>query len=364
MICLLQRHDNINEYFLKLWLIFLCTIVEFSFQFILYLHHEFPGLDEDKLGQIAIIIFSVLGLYYIIISVSVIIETIQLRDFHMIFKSNREYQAKIISQVLVALAGLLYYFGDNFSYYIEAYGDIFDCDSSCTDAVEYAANGMLYMSLLLFTLIPLLIERVTIVGKSEVNYTEKWHWAVARDTGHAFALIVDLDAWFTAIASVPFNSPDFCPSGEIVLAWIMYGLSLFIWAVVLVLIYAPGIYLALYQTTKNIKKVILYIFLIVLLWTTTATIILTDNPQPIGCLFGCDIATNIPNGTVCRIEQFHYTRSIMLGVAVIVLAIVVTITTSLRVGTMLIFNINKKKGSAVKKKANYTFSNLQCCKQT
>ena len=272
----------------------------------------------------------------------------------MIFKSNREYQATITSQVLVAIAGLLYYFGDNFSDYILAYGDQFNCDSSCIDAVKHAANGMLYISLLMFTFIPLLIERLNIVGKREVEYTEKWHWAVARDTGHAFALIVDLDAWFTAIASVPFYSPDFCPSGDIILAWIMYGFSLFIWAVVLILIYAPGKYLALYQTPKNIKKVILYIFLIVILWTTAATIILTDNPQPMGCLFGCDIADIPPNGTVCRIEQFHYTRSILLGVGTIVLAIAATISTSLRVGTMLIFNANKKKKSAVKKKTIYT----------
>ena len=354
IICLLQRHDNINEYFLKIWLLFFCLISEFSFQFILYLYHDISGLDKDKQAQIAIVIFSVLGLYYIIISISVIIGTIRLRDFHMIFKSNQEYQATIISQVLVAIAGLLYYFGDNFNGYIIAYGDIFDCDSSCSDAVSHVADGMLYISLLMFTFIPLLIERVTILGKREIKYTEKWHWANFRDTGHAFALIIDLDAWFTAIASVPFNSPDFCPSNDTILAWIMYGLSLFIWAVVLVLIYAPGIYLALYQAPKNIKKVILYIFLIVLLWTTTATIILADGPQPLGCLFECDIATNIPNGTVCRREQFHYTRSIMLGVVTIVLAIVVTITTSMRVGTMLIFNANNKKGSAVKKKTNYT----------
>ena len=352
IIYLLQRHDNINEYFLKIWLLFFCLISEFSFQFLLYLHHEFPGLDEDKLGQIAVVIYSVLGLYYIIISVSIIIGTIWLRDFHIIFKSNREYQATITSQVLVAIAGLLYYFGDNFSTYIIAYGDQFDCDSSCIDAVSHAADGMLYISLLLFTFIPLLIERLTIVGKREVEYTEKWHWAVARDTGHAFALIIDLDAWFTAIASIPFNSSDFCPSSDIILAWIMYGSSLLIWAVVLILIYAPGIYLAIYQTPKNIKKVILYIFLIVLLWTTTATIILADDPQPMGCLFGCD--DNAPNGTDCRIEQFHYTRSILLGVVTIVLAIVVTISTSLRVGTMLIFNANKKKKCAVKKKPNYT----------
>ena len=272
----------------------------------------------------------------------------------MIFKSNREYQATITSQVLVAIAGLLYYFGDNFSDYMSAYGHQFNCDSSCSDSIDHVTDGMLYISLLMFTFIPLLIERLNIVGKREVKYTEKWHWAVARDTGHAFALIVDLDAWFTAIASVSYSSPNFCSSSDTILSWNMYGLSLLIWAVVLILIYAPGIYLALYQTPKNIKKVILYIFLIVILWTTAATILFADNPQPMGCLFGCDYATNIPNGTVCRIEQFHYTRSILLGAVTIVLAIVVTISTSLRVGTMLIFNANKRKESAVKKKANYT----------
>ena len=267
-----------------------------------------------------------------------------LRDFHMIFKSNREYQATIISQVLVAIAGLLYYFGDNFEDYMSAYGDQFNCHSSYVDAVSHVTDGMLYISLLMFTFIPLLIERVTIVGECEVKYTEKWHWAVARDTGHAFALIVDLDAWFSAIASVSYSSPSFCSSGDIILSWIMYGLSLFIWAVVLVLIYASGIYLALYQAPKNIKKVILYIFLIVLLWTTVATILFADNPQPIGCLFECDYGTNIPNGTVCRIEQFHYTKSILLGAVTVVLAIAVTITTFLKVGTILIFDANKKKG--------------------
>ena len=346
---LLQIHDNTNEYILKIVLLFLCIIANFSLQLIHYLDLVHPHLNnEDRLGQLSIVIFSVIGFYYILASALVIVATIMFKDFHMMFKSYHEYQVTLFSQFFVATAGLLYYIGDDLSYFVEAFQKSLGCDSSCVHNVEHTSDSMLYISLLTFTLAPILFDRIKVIEDTNSNEISEWHWSVIKDTGHAFALIIDLDAWYTTVADVPFSSSEYCPAGELTVAWVMYGFCLFIWAVTLILIYTPGIKLALNETPQNFKKVLVYICLLILIWTTTATMLFADSPQPLGCLYGCDVSTSVANTANCREETFFLTRVILLGAVAIVLTIVVALVIFFRIGSMIIF-LTKKKGCVTKK---------------
>ena len=346
---LLQIHDNTNEYILKIVLLFLCIIANFSLQLIIYLDPDYPHpSNEDRLGQLSIVIFSVIGFYYILASALVIVATIMFKEFHMMFKSYREYQVTLFSQFFVATAGLLYYIGDDLSYFVRAYKEPLGCDSSCVHNVRHTSDSMLYISLLMFTLAPILFDRIKVFEDTSSNDTAEWHWSVIKDTGHAFALIIDLDAWYTTVADVPFSSSEYCPAGELTVAWVMYGFCLFIWAVTLILIYTPGIKLALNETPQNFKKALIYICLLILIWTTTATMLFADNPQPLACLFGCDVSSNVVNTTNCHNERLFLTRAVLLGAVAIVLTVVVAIMTFFRIGSMIIF-LTKKKECTTKK---------------
>ena len=348
-IFLLQIHDNSNEYALKIFLLFLCIIANFSLQLIRYLDFVHPHLNnEDRLGQLSIVIFSVIGFYYILASALVIVTTIKFRDFHMMFKSNREYQVTLFSQFYVTTAGLLYYIGDDLSYFVNAYQHSLGCNSSCVHNVDHTSDSMLYISLLMFTLGPILFDRIKLIEDTSSNDIAEWHWSVIKDTGHAFALIIDLDAWYSTVADVPFSSSEYCPAGELTVAWVMYGFCLFIWAVTLILIYTPGIKLALNETPQNFKKALVYICLLILIWTTTATMLFADNPQPMGCLYGCDVSSSVANTTNCRDERLFLTRVVLLGTVAIVLTVVVAVMIFFRIGSMIVL-LTKKKNCTTKK---------------
>ena len=346
---LLQIHDNSNEYILKIFLLFLGIIANFSLQLIIYLDSDYPHpSNEDRLGQLSIVIFSVIGFYYILASALVITVTIKFKNFHMMFKSNREYQVTLFSQFYIGTAGLLYYIGDDLSFYVRAYKEPLGCTSRCVHNVDHTSDSMLYISLLMFTLGPILFDRIKLIEDTSSNDITEWHWSVIKDTGHAFALIIDLDAWYTTVADVPFSSSDHCPSGELTVAWVMYGFCLFIWAVTLILIYTPGIKLALNETPQNFKKALVYICLLILIWATTATMLFADNPQPLGCLYGCDVSSSVANTTNCRDERLFLTRVVLLGTVAIVLTVVVAVMIFFRIGSMIVL-LTKKKNCTTKK---------------
>ena len=144
------------------------------------------------------------------------------------FKSKQDYQATLVSQFLVAIAGTCYYFADNFDTIISEFTNELGCNSNCVHVIDLVTNTLLVVLLLIFTLVPKVIKRMKIIDDIRVNHAEKWHWSILKDTGHALALIVVFDAWFSTVADIPFYSSDYCPNHELILAWIMYGFCLFV----------------------------------------------------------------------------------------------------------------------------------------
>ena len=268
----------------------------------------------------------------------------------MMFKSKQDYRATLVSQFLVAIAGTCYYFADNFDSIISEFSNELGCNSNCVDVINHVTNTLLVVSLLIFTLVPTVIERMKIIDDIRVYHAEKWHWAIIKDTGHALALIVDLDAWFSTIADIPFYSADYCPNHVLILAWVMYGFCLFVWLLLLILIYTPGVQLALNETPQKFKKVTIYVCLMILLWTMTAITLLADNEQPIGCLFNCDMSDyRAVNYTDCQATNYHGSRAILLGAVVIVFGVMVVFISAMRIGTRIAY-YNKVNNSLIKRK--------------
>ena len=91
-------------------LLLISTLFELSLQFLLYdFSRNHSLLGKNRQAQLVVIIFSVFGSYYIIISMSVIIGTMKFRKYHMMFKLKQDYRATLVSQFLVAIAGTCYY---------------------------------------------------------------------------------------------------------------------------------------------------------------------------------------------------------------------------------------------------------------
>ena len=81
-------------------------------------------------------------------------------------------------------------FADNFDSIISEFSNELGCNSNCIDVINHVTtNTLLVVSLLIFTLVPTVIERMKIIDDIRVYHAEKWHWAIIKDTGHALALI-------------------------------------------------------------------------------------------------------------------------------------------------------------------------------
>ena len=112
-----------------------------------------------------------------------------------------------------------------------------------------------------------------------------------------------------------------------------------------ILIYKPGLQLALSETPQNFKKVIIYICLILILQTMTAITLLPD----IGWLFNCDMSDyHTLNYTDCQATNYHGSRDILLGAVVILLGLMVVFISAMRLGTRIVY-YNKVNNSLTKR---------------
>ena len=270
----------------------------------------------------ALMLFLLICTVYIVLSICFMIRTmLKVR----LAKLHKKLMA-MLAYVLTAVAGLFYLIGDNISTIVLEYEDKLNCKKECQRVIGDIAIAMLVMAALIFRLKPQLITKLKELTKPQLitkleeltkaqlitklkELTGKEpKWSYWRVTAQSVSLIIELDVWFSAVAAKPLDSPMYCPIHELSLAWVLYIVCLILFLIFLILAAAPAV---TETVRRKLKKVILIKTGVTLgiIWLCSGITLLSDNYQPLGCVFGCDqVMDNTKYNTTCLKETHIGTR--------------------------------------------------------
>ena len=316
-----QDHEVINNYILKAILLLLNVLAIFIEQAIIA---DTSGNPQAKAAA-TLTLFLLICAVYIVLSLLIIIKTVLEHRFSKVPK--KLLVIKLLGHVLTAIAGLFYLLGDNITTIVLEYKDQLNCtiDQECVTIVADIATAMLIMAALIFRLTPPFVTKLkglTDTLSSEEMQEPKWsYWRV---TAQSVALITELDAWFSAVAEKPLESPTYCPTHELGLAWVLYVVSLLLFLIFLILAAAPAVIEAVKGKLKKIVPIKTGVTLGII-WLCCSITLLSDNYQPLGCVFGCDQVmgdTAEPN-TTCLEKAYIGTRLGLLILDNVMLIVIV-----------------------------------------
>ena len=306
-----------NEYIQKIVLILLNLVTQIVNQAIFV-----SPLSDSQNAKAVTSIFAISLLLYIVISIGAVSSTIINKQRFSKLKEQKRLLIVILGHIITTVAGLAYLIGDNIAQFVTNYQSDLGCSTKCLESVGNAGSTLLVISLVLFGIVPTFIHGATTVSNLvyDVRVNLGYFWSPWRAAGHSIALIVQLDAWFSIISGLQTNSDSFCPSNELDILWVLYGVTIVIWGTVLVVIFAPGIIEAIMNKKMIYRKIFKITLIAVVIWFCSGVAIIADNDQPIGCLFECDFTTE--NRTnVCKEVAQHGTRIGLLFIALIPLAV-------------------------------------------
>ena len=259
---------------------------------------------------------------FIIFSLVIIFATIASRERIIIKKSKTAFPTIVVAHVITALAGVSYLLGNRIGVIFAYYGEYFSCDNRCGEIMIEIGNTLIIFSILLLTLTPPFVSKVNtltihiVKDTHSIKENKEPLWSPWKITAQSLALMLDFDAWFTAVSDIPErNAPIHCPFHEMYLEWGLFAISLIIWAVLLVVIGLPGV-IKVYRTKENRYKAAILCVVLALIWVASGGYLLSNNTQPFGCAFDCytDLPyLNINDTTIdCHYEAFHATRATIL----------------------------------------------------
>ena len=313
---LYQGNEPFNEYILKIVVILLAILTAMMSQIF------FLAQEDTKEGAIfALTVISMMLSIYITFALVIIIGTLMLRTKLLKKHTKAEYITIVVAYVMTALAGLFYLIGNKFGVIFVSYGDIVGCENNCQRLFMESDETCLILAILLFSLTPKYINKTKIlsdhiIGEHEPN-TISSHpvWSPWKVTAHSMALMLEFDAWFSAVSDIPLSIKISCPSQELYFSWALFAASLTVWAILLIIMVIPGVIKVMKLGNKKyFIKVFILCIIVGFIWVSSAGLILADNTQPFGCVFGCH--TNLPseNSTNmdCQFVQFHVTRFLIL----------------------------------------------------
>lgn len=242
-----------------------------------------------------------------------------------------EFVRNVMSHVLTAIGCLLYLVGNHVGLILANYGIFYGCDETCVRIGVQISNTLLITALLLFQLIPPFVNKAKVLTSKKITTNDHHmehssNWSPWKTTAQAMGFILQLDTWFTAVSNLPLDTVVLCPDYAINLAWGLYGVGLICWAALLVVMIIPGAVNVIKRPDSiNVFQLVLACINLSVIWLISAGLLLGDNIQPLGCVFGCrtDVTFLLDNSTSseCQYETFHATRTTILFIVMISLAL-------------------------------------------
>ena len=255
-------------------------------------------------------LFLLICAVYIVLSLLIVIKTV------LKYKSTitkKLLVIKLLGHVLTAIAGLFYLLGDNITTIVLEYKDQLncDCETECVNIVANIATAMLVIAILIFRLTPPFLTKLKAFANT--HSSKETQWSYWRVTAQSVALIIELDAWFSAVAEKPLKSPKYCPTHELGLAWVLYAVSLLLFLMYLTLVAVPAVTEAVKGKLKKIVPIKTGVTLGII-WLCSSITLLSGNYQPLGCVFGCDqLAADMENECDINGDNTTCNRSAHIG---------------------------------------------------
>ena len=328
---LYQDNEPFNEYILKIFVILLAILTAMMSQIF------FLAEEDSKEGAIfALTVISMMLLIYITFSFGVIIGTFVLRKKLLKKHTKAEYVTMVVAYVMTALAGLFYLIGNRFGVIFVSYGHVVGCESNCQRLFMESDETCLILAILLFSLTPSYVNKTKVLSDHVITEHEpngvrrQPIWSPWKVTAQSMAHMLEFDAWFSAVSDIPLGTNISCPSQELYFSWALFGASLTIWAILLIIMVTPGVIKVIKLGNKKyFKKVFILCIIVGLIWISSGGLILADNTQPFGCVFGChtNLASDNSTNAGCQFVEFHVTRFVILFIIFIyLLSLAVTLT--------------------------------------
>jgi len=226
--------------------------------------------DGRNLGIAAAVLFAVFGVGYTIIAIVLFVYAIW----------KKKWGRKSLLLLTQAVAGLLYYIGDNLPRLLLMYGTVIDCDEACTNNANAAGFGLLAIGggIYFFSTINKISTKVKKKIKSENNDNDDNSPTSYLVMMTLLTLLTDCDLLYTAVSRVESTN---CPSPSYTYASWAY------WAGLTFLLATPAIFWIINtreakgkvdRLVANISGIVIVLIL--------AFYLLADNELPLSCTVG------------------------------------------------------------------------------
>lgn len=216
--------------------------------------------------------------------------------------------ASFAAWLLQLLAVVLYFYGDNIDYILQRYGDELHCGETCQERNWIAAKLFLGTALTTLYIIPLLYKD-TVKLPGSTYKCGWWHYALSMVT-----ILVKVDMIYSALVPMPPSSSN-CDSMVVTLSSSFFVILSIIGCAGIVINCRYTKYAINTNDKKKDRKCDISLFIVgILLFLCLPLYLLSDNQQPIDCIFGCDsfaFNTTMTNG--CDMKTNSVLRLSLMG---------------------------------------------------
>lgn len=272
---------------------------------------------ENK-AQFALAIFCILGAIYILFTITIIVCMLLTRRSYLRNKPFKTFIIVLLTQTITGVAGIMYFVGDKIASILATYGTSIGCGLDCVHVAGDVGTALLVLSILFFRLIPLIVLKLHVItdtiSKDDIMLLNCSIW---HNITESMSLIVEFDAWFSIIARLPLQAPEFCPKHQLLVTWALYPITVIVYILVLICVVTPGVIELIKQGHDIIYSFVPPFIIVILLWFCTSVLLLSANVQPIGCLFDCDIVAGNFSAK-CNQEGYYGSRIGLLCLVLII----------------------------------------------
>lgn len=242
---------------------------------------SYDGQPDRSHSTAAIVVFVLVGVFFFcLLTVVYFVYLYVVKHHHTTF----------VYSTVQAIGGLFYYFGNNFVGIVFAYRDPLGCDRECVSSYRIASSVCLGFALIIFQFFPSATKQLLKVlkhkGKAKTLRKPKRRspdWLSAVDM---ITVLVKMDILYSAIVEM-VQSDEFCSPTDFASSVAFFTVCILVGIGVEIIFYNFSL-----MSNKKDDEDRLYSKLVgfglVAMLICLPLYLLSDNRQPLDCVFGCD----------------------------------------------------------------------------
>ena len=194
---------------------------------------------------------------------------------------------RMLVNILIGVGGCFYLIGDNLPPIIQLQSNstAILCKQSVEDLHKESptyGKVLIGISVFLFSMIPTCIFKFNTLEEIKESIIEKEQNFPVTFTLTSLAVIVEINAWYSIIVTNPTQE---CPLAEMIADFIIYGLFVIGWFIIITIFLISDCRKANERKRKKIVKLYV-IFTMIVLVPSLPIYLLADNDRPLSCVPG------------------------------------------------------------------------------